>query len=104
MHINMMMAQLLIFGVFMNIRQYIETEAVIHKRTIPSDLSEVMYEKDLDKLPDEYKYDSDSKQEYISIFDMQLHHFIRAFVLIQNTDTTAIKNKLYEIKNLLEVA
>ena len=63
-----------------------------------------MYEKDLDKLPDEYKYYSDSKQEYISIFDMQLHHFIRAFVLIQNTDTTAIRNKLYEIKTLLEVA
>ena len=88
----------------MNIRQYIETEAVIHKRTIPSDLSEVMYEIDLDKLPDEYKYYSDSKQEYISIFDMQLHHFVRAFLLIQNTDTTEIKNKLYEIKNLLEVA
>ena len=50
------------------------------------------------------KYYSDSKQEYISIFDMQLHHFIRAFVLLQDTDATAIKNKLYEIKNLLEVA
>ena len=88
----------------MNIRQYIEAEAVFHKKSIPSDLSEVMYEKDLDKLPDEYKYYSDSKQEYISIFDMQLHHFIRAFVLKQSEDATAIRNKLYEIKTLLEVA
>ena len=88
----------------MNIREYIGIEAVIHKRSIPSDMSEYMYEKDLDKIPDKYKYYSDSKHEYISIFDMQLHHFIRAFVLLQDTDATAIKNKLYEIKNLLEVA
>ena len=88
----------------MNIREYIGMEAIIHKRSIPSDLSEVMYEKDLDKLPDEYKYYSDSKQEYISIFDMQLHHFIRAFILKQSEDATAIRNKLYEIKTLLEVA
>ena len=88
----------------MNIRQYIEAEAVFHKKSIPSDLSEVMYETDLDKLPNGYQYYSDTAKKYISIFDMQLHHFIRAFVLIQNTDTTAIKNKLYEIKNLLEVA
>jgi|TARA_R110000851_G_scaffold246456_1_gene399090 UDP-N-acetylglucosamine pyrophosphorylase len=88
----------------MNIRQEIEMEAVVHNRSIPSDVSEYMYEKNLDKLPDKYKYYSDSKQEYISIFDMQLHHFIRAFVLLQDTDATAIKNKLYEIKNLLEVA
>ena len=88
----------------MKIRQYIEMEAVIHKRTIPSDLSEYMYEKNVDKLPKEYRYFSKSAEEYFSIFDMQLHHFIRAFVLIQNTDTTAIRNKLYEIKTLLEVA
>ena len=88
----------------MNIREYIGMEAIIHKRSIPSDLSEVMYEKDLDKLPDEYKYYSDSAKKYISIFDMQLHHFIRAFILKQSEDATAIRNKLYEIKNLLEVA
>ena len=88
----------------MNIREYIGMEAIIHKRSIPSDLSEYIYEKDLDKLPNEYKYYSDSKQEYINIFDMQLHHFIRAFVLKQSEDATAIRNKLYEIKNLLEVA
>ena len=88
----------------MNIRQYIEMEAVIHKRSIPSDLSEYMYDKNVDMLPKEYRYYSDSKQEYMSIFDVQLHHFVRAFLLIQNTDTTEIKNKLYEIKNLLEVA
>ena len=70
----------------MNIRQEIEMEAVVHNRSIPSDVSEYMYEKNLDKLPDKYKYYSDSKQEYISIFDMQLHHFIRAFVLLQDTD------------------
>ena len=39
----------------MKIRQYIEMEAVIHKRTIPSDLSEYMYELKVDKLPHEYK-------------------------------------------------
>ena len=40
----------------MNIRQYIEAEAVFHKKSIPSDLSEVMYETDLDKLPNGYQY------------------------------------------------
>ena len=34
----------------MNIREYIGIEAVIHKRSIPSDMSEYMYEKDLDKI------------------------------------------------------
>ena len=64
----------------MKIRQYIEMEAVIHKRTIPSDLSEYMYELEVYKLPHEYRYFSKSADKYFSIFDLELHHFIRVFI------------------------
>ena len=88
----------------MNIRQYIEMEAVVHKKSVPDDFYDHMYEKNIDKLPNKYKYYSDSQGKYISIFDMEFHHFIRSFALMQTTDTTAVTNKLYEIKQLLEVA
>ena len=86
----------------MNIRQYIEMEAVIHKKSIPSDLSEVMYEKDLDKIPQDYLYYSNSKGDLVNIFDMQLHHFIRAFEKISSINSES--DTLSKIKKILEVA
>ena len=86
----------------MNIRQYIEMEAVIHKKSIPSDLSEVMYEKDLNKIPQDYLYYSTSKGELVNIFDMKLHHFIGAFEKISSIN--AEENVLEKIKKILEVA
>ena len=38
----------------MNIRQYIEMEAVVHKKSVPSDFYDYMYEKNIDKLPHNY--------------------------------------------------
>ena len=86
----------------MNIRQHIELEAVVHKKSIPSDLSKDMYEKDLDKIPQDYLYYSNSKGDLVNIFDMQLHHFIRAFEKISSIN--AEENVLEKIKKILEVA
>ena len=86
----------------MNIRQYIEMEAVVHKKSIPSDLSEDMYEKNLDKLPQDYRYYSKSAEKWVSIFDMQLHHFIRVFAKISSIN--AEDDTLSKIKKILEVA
>ena len=85
----------------MKIRQYIEMEAVIHKRTIPSDLSEYMYELEVDKLPKEYRYFSKSAEKYFSIFELELHHFIRVFINknMHNEDDVVDK-----IKRILAVA
>ena len=85
----------------MKIRQYIEMEAVIHKRTIPSDLSEYMYEREVDKLPHEYKYFSKSAEKYFSIFELELHHFIRVFINKNAIDEDDVVDK---IKRILAVA
>ena len=62
----------------MKIRQYIEMEAVIHKRTIPSDLSEYMSksqfgfmlrDKDIKTIVANLNYIS--KIEFDKIFDIQ---------------------------------
>ena len=86
----------------MNIRQHIEMEAVVHKKSIPSDLSKDMYEKDLDKIPQDYLYYSNSKGDLVNIFDMPLHHFIRAFAKISSIN--AEDDTLSKIKKILEVA
>ena len=85
----------------MNIREYIGMEAIIHKRSIPSDLSEYMYEKNVDKLPKEYRYFSKSAEEYFSIFDLELHHFIRIFINKNAIDEDDVVDK---IKRILAVA
>ena len=95
----------------MNIRQHIELEAVVHKKSIPSDLSKDMYEKDLDKIPQDYLYYSNSKGDLVNIFDMPLHHFIRAFAKISSLYEKDIElannsknDTLSKIKKILEVA
>ena len=85
----------------MKIRQYIEMEAVVHKRTIPSDLSEYMYEKNVDMLTKEYRYFSKSAEKYFSIFDLELHHFIRVFINKNVIDEDDVVDK---IKRILAVA
>ena len=85
----------------MNIREYIGMEAIIHKRSIPSDLSEYMYEKNVDKLPKEYRYFSKSADKYFSIFDLELHHFIRVFINKNAIDEDDVVDK---IKRILAVA
>ena len=85
----------------MKIRQNIEMEAVVHKRTIPSDLSEYMYEKNVDMLPKEYRYFSKSADKYFSIFDLELHHFIRIFINKNAIDEDDVVDK---IKRILAVA
>ena len=85
----------------MILREYIQMEKLIHGREIPAD---ILYQMTSDSPDDEYMYYSDSKGSLISIFDMHIHHFIRAYAIQNKTDNNSLQEKLSEIKKVLEVA
>ena len=85
----------------MNIREYKQMEKLIHGREIPAD---ILYQMTSDSPDEEYMYYSESKGSLISIFDMHIHHFIRAYAKQSQTDNNALQKKLSEIKKVLEVA
>ena len=58
-------------------------EKLIHGREIPAD---ILYQMTSDSPDEEYMYYSESKGSLISIFDMQIHHFIRAYAIQNKTD------------------
>ena len=79
----------------------LQMEKLIHGREIPAD---ILYQMTSDKPDYEYMYYSESKGGLMSIFDMQIHHFIRAYAIQNKTDNNALQEKLSEIKKVLEVA
>ena len=85
----------------MILREYIQMEKLIHGREIPAD---ILYQMTSDNPDNEYMYYSESKGSLISIFDMHIHHFIRAYAKQSQTDNNALQEKLSEIKKVLEVA
>ena len=85
----------------MILREYIQMEKLIHGREIPAD---ILYQMTSDSPDDEYMYYSESKGSLISIFDMHIHHFIRAYAIQNKTDNNSLQEKLSEIKKVLEVA
>ena len=85
----------------MILREYIQMEKLIHGREIPAD---ILYQMTSDNPDNEYMYYSESKGSLISIFDMHIHHFIRAYAIQNKTDNNSLQEKLSEIKKVLEVA
>ena len=83
----------------MILREYIQMEKLIHGREIPAD---ILYQMTSDNPDNEYMYYSESKGGLMSIFDMQIHHFIRAYAIQNKTDNNALQEKLSEIKKVLE--
>jgi len=86
----------------MTLREYIQMEKLIHGREIPAD---ILYQMSSDNPDDEYMHYSESKGSLVSIFDMHIHHFMRAYAKMKSqTDNNALQEKLSEIKKVLEVA
>ena len=85
----------------MILREYIQMEKLIHGREIPAD---ILYQMTSDNPDNEYMYYSESKGSLISIFDMHIHHFIRAYAKQSQADNNVLQEKLSEIKKVLEVA
>lgn len=85
----------------MLLREYIQMEKLIHGREIPAD---ILYQMTSDNPDNEYMYYSESKGSLVSIFDMQIHHFIRAYAKQSQADNNVLQEKLSEIKKVLEVA
>ena len=85
----------------MTLQEYIQMEKLIHGREIPAD---ILYQMSSDSPDNEYMYYSESKGSLVSIFDMPIHHFIRAYAKQNQADNNALQEKLSEIKKVLEVA
>ena len=85
----------------MILREYIQMEKLIHGREIPAD---ILYQMTSDNPDNEYMYYSESKGSLISIFDMHIHHFIRAYAKQSQADNNALQEKLKKKKKVLEVA
>ena len=86
----------------MTLKEYVLMEKLIHGREIPAD---ILYQMSSDSPDNEYMYYSESKGSLVSIFDMHIHHFIRAYAKMQSeTDNNTVQEKLSEIKKVLEVA
>ena len=86
----------------MTLKEYVLMEKLIHGREIPAD---IMLQMKADNPDDEYMHYSESKGSLVSIFDMHIHHFIRAYAKMQSeTDNNTVQEKLSEIKKVLEVA
>ena len=83
----------------MLLREYIQMEKLIHGREIPAD---ILYQMTSDNPDNEYMYYSESKGGLMSIFDMQIHHFIRAYAKQSQADNNVLQEKLSEIKKVLE--
>ena len=82
----------------MTLREYLEMEKLIHKRAVPSD---ILLQMRTDVPDDEYQYFSKTSNVHVNIFDMHLHHLVRAFAKI---NATSDNGKLEQIKKILEVA
>ena len=85
----------------MTLREYVQMEKLIHGREIPAD---ILYQMTSDSPDDEYMYYSESKGSLVSIFDMHIHHFIRAYSKVNNQDNSLMQEQLSEIKKVLRVA
>jgi len=85
----------------MILREYIQMEKLIHGREIPAD---ILLQMTAEQPDEEFMYYSKSKSSLLSIFDMQIHHFIRAYAKQSQADNNALQEKLSEIKKVLEVA
>ena len=85
----------------MTLRQYIQMEKLIHGREIPAD---ILLQMTAEEPDEEFMYYSESKGSLISIFDMHIHHFIRAYSKVNNQDNSLMQEQLSEIKKVLRVA
>ena len=85
----------------MTLRDYIYMEKLIHKREIPAD---ILYQMTSDSPDERYMYYSKSQERLVNIFDMQIHHLIRAYSKVNNQDNSLMQEQLSEIKKVLRVA
>jgi len=77
----------------MKVKDLLEIQAIIDNRIIPSDMNG-------DKLNEHY---STSKDEHISILDMDLIHLVRSYSKCLNRHGDTVKEKSQEILNNLDV-
>ena len=88
-------------GYSMTLGQYLQMEKLIHGREIPAD---ILYQMTSDHPDENYQHFSESKGTLMSIFDMNLHHFIRAYAKVNSHGQNEMHEQLSEIKKILEVA
>ena len=77
----------------MKVKDLLEIQAIIDNRIIPSDMNG-------DKLNEHY---STSKDEHISILDMDLIHLVRSYSKCLNRDGGTVEEKSQEILDNLDV-
>ena len=77
----------------MKVKDLLEIQAIIDNRIIPSDMNG-------DKLNEHY---STSKDEYISILDMDLIHLVRSYSKCLNRDGGMVEEKSQEILDNLDI-
>ena len=85
----------------MTLREYIQMEKLIHGREIPAD---ILLQMTAEEPDGSFQHYSESKGTLINIFDMQIHHFIRAYAKVNSHGQNEMHEQLSEIKKILEVA
>ena len=85
----------------MTLREYVQMEKLIHGREVPAD---ILYQMTSDSPDERYMYYSKSQERLVNIFDMHIHHFIRAYSKVNNQDNSLMQEQLSEIKKVLRVA
>ena len=85
----------------MILREYIQMEKLIHGREIPAD---ILLQMTAEEPDGSFQYYSESEGTLVNIFDMHIHHFIRAYAKVNNHGQNEMHEQLSEIKKILEVA
>ena len=85
----------------MTLREYIQMEKLIHGKEIPAD---ILLQMTAEEPEGSFQYYSESKGTLVNIFDMHIHHFIRAYAKVNNHGQNEMHEQLSEIKKILEVA
>ena len=85
----------------MTLRDYINIEKIVHKKNIPAI---ILLQMSMDTPDEKFMYYSKSQERLVSIFDMQIHHLIRAYSKVNNQDNSLMQEQLSEIKKVLRVA
>ena len=85
----------------MTLREYVQMEKLIHGREIPAD---ILLQMTAEEPDGSFQYYSESKSTLVNIFDMHIHHFIRAYAKVNNHGQNEMHEQLSEIKKILAVA
>ena len=74
----------------MKVRKLLELQALIEERKIPCDMT------------DDFKYWSKSKNDWVSILDMDLIHVVRALNIDSSLEFVKYKDTIQTIKDFIE--